>query len=240
MLPRACGRDEDGPAVRWERRVRTAAALMGSAIVLGLAGPSAQAATEGPRVEGSASGKLAQGARLVLRIDAAEVGGWPGLDRLDISLLMGGQALETISYDVERQRLAIAEQDVFAGTGGLVTGSYLRVSGAQVVVTTGGANLSFAATAAVLRSLPSGVRFRFSATDDGGLTSSVTRPLEAGNDGGGVSWGTVIATVCVALLGGAFLGNLFASSRRPPPRLSVYSSIQRRIDEERRAETPAS
>jgi hypothetical protein len=227
------------PAVRWERGGWTAPTLIGSAIVLGLAGPSARAATEGPSVDGTASGELARGARLVLRIDAADVGGWPGLHRLDISLLVGGQSLETISYDVERQQLAIGEQEVFAGTGGLVTGSYLRVSGAQVVVTTGGANLSFAATAAVLRSLPSGVRFRFSATDDAGLTSSVTRPLEAGNGGSGVSWGTVIATVCVALLGGAFLGNLFASSRRPPPRLSVFSSIQGRIDAERRAETPA-
>jgi hypothetical protein len=227
------------PAVRWERGGWTAPTLIGSAIVLGLAGPSARAATEGPSVDGTASGELARGARLVLRIDAADVGGWPGLHRLDISLLVGGQSLETISYDVERQQLAIGEQEVFAGTGGLVTGSYLRVSGAQVVVTTGGANLSFAATAAVLRSIPSDARFRFSATDDAGLTSSVTRSVEAGNGGSGVSWGTVIATVCVALLGGAFLGNLFASSRRPPPRLSVYSSIQRRIEEERPAQTSA-
>ncbi|HYV02586.1 MAG TPA: hypothetical protein VEM93_09695 [Actinomycetota bacterium] len=225
--------------MRWERGARTVAALMGCAFVLGLAGPSARAATEGPRVDGSASGELAQGARLVLRMDAAEVGGWLGLRNLDLSLLVGGQAVETITYDVEGQKLAIGEDDVFAGTGGLVAGSYLQVSGAQVVVTTGGANLSLAATATVLRSIPSDARFRFAATDDAGLTSSVTRPLQAGRGGGGVSWGAVIATVCVALLGGAFLGNLFASSRRPPPRLSVYSSIQRRMDEDRRAQTPA-
>jgi hypothetical protein len=212
---------------------------MGCAVVLGLAGTSARAATEGPRVDGSASGELAEGARLVLRIDAAEVGGWLGLHRLDVSLLVGGQVVETISYDVEGHKVAIGEDDVFAGTGGLVAGSYLRVSGAQVVVTAGGANLSLATPAAVLRSIPSDARFRFAATDDDGLTSSVTRSLQAGKGGGGVSWGTVIATVCVALLGGAFLGNLFASSRRPPPRLSVYSTIQRRMDEERRAQTPA-
>jgi hypothetical protein len=212
---------------------------MGSAIVLGLADPSARAATEGPTVDGSVSGEFARGARLVLRIDAAEVGGWPGLHRLDLSLVAGGQAVETVTYDVEGQKLAIGEQEVFAGTGGVVAGSYLRLTGAQVVVTTGGANLSLAATAEVLRTIPSDARFRFAATDDGGLTSSVTRQLEAGKSGGGVSWGTVIATVCVALLGGAFLGNLFASSRRPPPRLSVYSTIQRRMDEERRAKSPA-
>lgn len=212
---------------------------MGAAILLALAGPSARAATQGPRVEGSASGELAQGGRLVLRIDVAEVGGWLGLRRLDLSLVVAGQAVETMTYDIEGQRVAIGDQEVFAGTGGLVAGSYLRVSGAQVVVTTGGANISLAATAFVLRSIPADARFRFAATDDAGLTSSVTRSFQAGEGGGGVSWGAVIATVCIALLGGAFLGNLFASSRRPPPRLSVYSSIQRRMDEERRAQTPA-
>jgi len=192
----------------------------------------------------------------VLRIDAVEVGGSHGLDRVDVSLVVAGEVVETIAYDVEAHKLAIGAEQVFAGTGGLVAGSYLRVSGAQVIVTTGGANLSLAATAAVLRSIPAGARFqfaatddagltssvtrsRFAATDDAGLTSSVTRSLQAGKGGSGVSWGAVIATVCVALLGGAFLGNLFASKRRPPPRLSVYSSIQRRIEDERRAQTPS-
>jgi hypothetical protein len=212
---------------------------MGSAIALGVAGAPAGAVTEGPTVGGSASGALALGSRLVLRIDAAEVGGWLGLHELDLSLLIGGQAVETVTYDVEDQKLAIGDQEVLAGTGGLVAGSYLQMSGAEVVVTTGGANLSLAATADVLRSIPSDARFRFAATDDRGLTASVTRSLQVPKDGGGVSWGTVIATVCIALLGGAFLGNLFASSRRPPLRLSVYSSIQRRIDEERQAQSPA-
>jgi hypothetical protein len=172
-------------------------------------------------------------------MDAAEVGGWQGLHRLEVSLVMGGHAVETVAYDVEAQELAIGQEQVFAGTGGLVAGSYLSVSGAQVVVTTGGANLSLAATATVLRSIPADARFRFAATNDAGLTSSVSHSLQSRGGSGGVSWGTVLATVCVALLGGAFLGNLFASKRRPPPRLSVYSSIQRRIEDERRAGTPA-
>lgn len=213
---------------------------MGAGIALGVAGAPAGAVTEGPTVDGSASGALASGARLVLRIDAAEVGGWLGLRELDLSLLIGGQVVENVTYDVEDHKLAIGEQEVLVGTGGLVAGSYLRMSGAKVAVTTGGANLSLAATADVLRTIPSQARFRFAATDDRGLTASVTHPLQVPRDGGGgVSWGTVIATVCIALLGGAFLGNLFASSRRPPPRLSVYSSIQRRIDEERQAQSPA-
>src|SRR5439155_19922993 len=96
-----------------------------------------------------------------------------------------------------------------------------------------------AATATAPGSRPSAARYMLAGTDEAGVTSWVARPLQAGTGGGGVSRGAVAATVCVALRGGAFLGNLFASSRRPPPRLSVYSSIQRRMDEERRAQTPA-
>jgi hypothetical protein len=71
------------------------------------------------------------------------------------------------------------------------------------------------------------------------LTATVTRAVDTGKAGGALSWGTVAVTVGVALLAGAFVGNLFASKRRPPPRLSVYSTIQRRIAEERPAGDPA-
>jgi hypothetical protein len=37
----------------------------------------------------------------------------------------------------------------------------------------------------------------------------------------------------VALLAGGFVGNLVASRRRPPQRLSIYGSIQQRIEQER-------
>ena len=222
------------------RGAGTAGALLGAAILLALADPSARAGTQGPRVDGSASGELAPGGRLVLRIDAAEVGGWQGLHLLDISLLVDGRAVEAMTYDIEAQRLGLGSQRVFAGTGGLLAGSYLRMSGAEIVLTTGGENLSLTATATVLRAIPAEARVRFDATDDAGLTSSVTRDIQSGKTGGGVSWGAVLATIALALLGGAFLGNLFASKRRPPPRLSVYSSIQRRMDEERRAQAPSS
>jgi len=92
---------------------------VGAAIVLALSGPSvARAATEGLRVDGSASGQLATGGRLVLRIDAVEVGGSHGLDRVDVSLVVAGEVVETIAYDVEAHKLAIGAEQVFAGTGG--------------------------------------------------------------------------------------------------------------------------
>jgi hypothetical protein len=214
------------------------ALVVGAALIALVLPLSAGAATQGPRVSGTASGILAANSRVSLRIDTAEVGGWQGLHELRASLLIGGQPAEVLSYDVENQQLSVGDQVVLAGTGGAVSGAYLQVSGDQVVVTTGGANLSLSVTAKAVQAIPPDARFRFEAVDDAGSTAGVTRPIGSPTGGGGVSWGTVIATVAVALLGGAFLGNLFASKRRPAPRLSVYSTIQRRIEDERRAQTP--
>jgi hypothetical protein len=48
-----------------------------------------------------------------------------------------------------------------------------------------------------------------------------------------LTWSTVIAAVVIALFAGGLFGNIFASRRRPPARLSVYSTVQRRLELER-------
>jgi hypothetical protein len=42
-----------------------------------------------------------------------------------------------------------------------------------------------------------------------------------------------IAAIVLVLLVGAFVGNLYASKRRPAPRVSVYDTIRRRLEAER-------
>jgi len=212
---------------------------VGAASLLALwLGAEAGVAAHGPRISGTVSGGLSAGDRLTIRIDAAQVGGWQGLHRLDAILVTGGREVESLAYDVDDQRVAVGAEEVLAGTGGTVAGSYFRVSGADVVVTTGGANLSLAATANLLRGIPEDARFHLRATDDAGRAATVTRSVDTGKPGG-APWGTVAVAVAVALIAGAFVGNLFASRRRPPPKLSVYSAIRRRIDEERSAGNPA-
>jgi hypothetical protein len=84
----------------------------------------------------------------------------------------------------------------------------------------------------VLDQIPEDARFELWTTTDRGEVVSIRRGF-AEPEGEGLTWGTVVTAAVAALLAGALVGNLFASRRRPPPRLSVYGSIQRRLDAER-------
>jgi hypothetical protein len=157
-------------------------------------------------------------------------GGWQALHLLEASVMSGNQELDRLRFDIEDSKLTVGDQDLIVGTG--ATGAYLWVSGAQVIVTTGGANISFEVDARVVKTIPEGARFVLGVVDDLGASAQVTRRL-AEPQVGGITWGTLIAAIFVALLAGGFVGNIFASRRRPPQRLSVYGSIQQRIDQER-------
>jgi hypothetical protein len=196
--------------------------------------PAALAQTSAPpTVNGSVTGGLAQGGTITLRIDATAVGGWQNLHRIQVSVEGGGKVLEQLAFDIENNLLAVGSHDIVIGTGGVATGAYVRVNGADVVLTTGGANLSFSTTAHVVRAIPAGATFTLSALDDFGRTASVRRTIQQPPKRG-LNWTTVVAAIVAALLAGGLVGNLFASRRRPPPRLSLYGTMQRRIDEERR------
>ena len=88
-----------------------------------------------------------------------------------------------------------------------------------------------------MKTLPESSRFDLSVTTDLGTTAETSTRLSE-PEGGGISWGTVITAVLIALLAGGFVGNIFASRRRPPVRASIYGSIQRKIDEEAGSSPP--
>jgi hypothetical protein len=223
------------------RRPAFAASFLLAALlaVIVTAGPaSAQSTspspTSGPSVNGQVSGALASGSTLTIRVDGTMPGGWQALHLLEASIMSGNQELERLRFDIEDNKLIVGEQDLIVGTGAVVTSTYLRVSGANVVVTTGGANISFEVESHVVKAIPQDARFVLGVVDDFGESAEVTRS-RAVPESGGITWGTVIAAILVALLAGGFVGNVFASRRRPPQRLSVYGSIQQRIDQEKAA-----
>jgi hypothetical protein len=209
------------------------------ALVAGAAPAAAQSASpsasKGPTVSGMISGSQARGNMLSIRVDATMPGGWQGLHLIQVVVRSGSRSLEEMVYDIEDNKLTIAGQTVITGTGAVGVGTYLRVSGADVILTTGGGNLSLQVNADVIKTIPVGARFDMGVISDTGETSRATHSLAEPETDGGFGWGTLIAFVAVALFAGGFVGNLFANKRRPQPKFSVYGAVQRKLDEERAA-----
>jgi hypothetical protein len=186
----------------------------------------------GPSVNGEVSGALAAGSTLTIRVDGTMPGGWEALHLLEATITSGNRELDRLRFDIEDNKLTVGDQDLIVGTGATATSEYLRVSGTQVIVTTGGANISFEVDARVVKAIPEDARFVLAVVDDVGESAEVSRALAA-PEGGGITWGTVAALIAAALFAGGFVGNLFASKRRPPPRASVYDAVQRRVESDR-------
>ncbi len=187
-----------------------------------------------PSVNGQVSGALAVGSTLTIRVDGTMPGGWEGLHLLEATITSGKRKLDRLRFDIEDNKLTVGDQDLIVGTGATATSEYLRVSGTNVIVTTGGANLSFEVDAHVVKTIPEDARFVLGVVDDFGVSAEVTRSLAA-PESGGFTWGTVVALIAAALFAGGFMGNIFANKRRPPPRASVYDAVRRRVETDRAA-----
>lgn len=188
-----------------------------------------------PTVEGDVTGGGQAGKPLQIRVDASMPGGWDRLHLVEATLLVDGRAVDHLTYDIEDAKASLDEVAVIAGTGGVATGDFLRVAGSEIALTTGGGNLSLLVDADVVTAIPEGATFELGVVGDRGETATITRTLEAPPNDTGLTWGSVITVVIVALLAGGFVGNIFASRRRPAVRPSVYTTIERRLDAERRS-----
>lgn len=225
------------------RRRALEAHLLVAALVVVLAESPASAQsptpspTRGPSVNGEVTGALTVGSTLTIRIDGTMPGGWEALHLLDASVTSSGnQNLDGLRFDIEDNKLTVGDRDLIVGTGATATSEYLRVNGADVIVTTGGANISFEVDAHVVKSIPEDARFVLGVVDDFGESAEVTRSLVA-PESGGITWATVLALIAAALFIGGFIGNLVASKRRVPIRPSVYATVQRRLEMERASGT---
>jgi hypothetical protein len=190
-------------------------------------------ATPRPTVtSGQVTGSLVQGGTLTIRVDALMPGGWQGLHLVEASVLVNGSVIEHMVFDIEDHKLSLGDQDIAVGTGAVAEGEYLRVRGTEVILTEGGANLSFVVDAEMVKTITEDPRFRLSVTDDFGSSDQMTLGL-AEPESDGTTWGTVATFAVAALFFGVFAGNLFASKRRRPRRPSIYEAVQLRLEHER-------
>ena len=236
--PSGCKMHAMKGARRWDRAmlllVSTAALLLPPVFPVT---PSAAAApASAPLIAtGHATGSLSKGHTVVVTITAREQQGWQSLTEVAVELRIRGATLDRVTLDPARVTISMPGfgQPQASGLGGTLRGRFFDVDASNVGLSARGTDFRAVLPLTLIATPPPQARLYFSVSD-ASLNMVGPKPLGApAASGGGFSWQTLLLVMVVALFAGGFVGNLYASRRRPPQRLSVYSAVQRRLADER-------
>jgi hypothetical protein len=223
------------PAGRRSRRVLRVALAMGAAVVpLALAGTGAMAAAK-VTADGTAAGELAPGAPIRVRIQTNDSEGWQRIEAIEVALRLRGQPLDRVIVEPSTFSITVQNSDapVLMGEEGVLRGPYFQVDNAKVTVTAKGNEFDMTFPLRLSAAPPPGAALFLTARDTTGISSGdVTLTPPVTTEDKGFPWGTIGLAVAAALFIGAFVGNTF-STRRSHSRTNVYSTVARRLDEER-------
>lgn len=180
------------------------------------------------------TGTLARARTVTVTVSAHDGHGWQSLTEVDVELRLRGVTLDRVTLDPAHVTISMPgfAQPQAPGLGGTLRGGFLQVDTADVGLSARGNDFKAVIPIEVIAALPPQARLSFTVTD---AFSNSVGPAPLGTpapSGGGFSWGTLLLAMAAALFAGGFVGNLYASRRRPPQRLSVYAAVQRRLADE--------
>jgi hypothetical protein len=194
--------------------------------------PAGQAAIT---AKGSAAGALAAGSTVHVRFHVTDPPRWQRIDTIHVALELHGAPLDQIEIVPTAFSIAVVGSGAPATIGqpGVLAGTYLRVDNGKATVTAGGATYALTFPLRLALDPPPDARLVLTATDSTQASTGdipLTPPVAKENQG--FPWGTIALAVAAALFVGGFVGNMF-STRRAKARPNIYSTISRRLDEER-------
>jgi len=197
----------------------------------------ASAATGPLTATGTVTGELRSGQSLHVKLVVRHTGGWQKVQEVEVDLVLRGVALESVVVDPTDVSIVIegSAGPAELGASAVLKGNFVSVNARSVGLFARGDELTLTLPMDVRGSPPPGARLTYEARGFD-LTSTPVRSLTPPAKGNaGFSWGTLAIAAAGALFAGSFIGNVFASRRRPPPRASVYAAVQRHLEEERTA-----
>ena len=204
-------------------------------VLVGVAGPAGAAPAPKLTGAGTVEGDLKAGSVLTVRLHVEHSQGWQHVQEIDIDLVLQDSTLDQVQFAPTQSSLSVlgGAQPLSLGQTAQLTGAYFQVNPARVSLSAQGNRLRVTLPITMRTAPPPGARLTFDATAVPVATigpKSLTPPVKSNS---GFSWGTLGLAIAVALFAGGFFGNVFASRRRPPARPSVYSAVQRKLEEER-------
>jgi hypothetical protein len=223
----------EGPAR--SRLMAAALAAVANVAVPALAAQAGAQTADGPTIAGSISGRLLQGNRVTFRLEATSPRGYRDLHSITVALALHDVTLEELEVDLDEGAVMAGGGRAVFGTANVLAGTFFEIRGFDVSTQASGQRIALILAAKMRQDVPPGGRFVLTVLDDRGEAATVERraQLPQQEEDLGLSWGALLAAAAGALLVGGFLGDLFASHRRPAPRPSVYDHVRRRIERDR-------
>jgi hypothetical protein len=182
------------------------------------------------------TGQLKLGGTVTVRLEASHAGGWAKIDHVVVALQLRGQPLDQLIVDPSIFQVEIvgsATPPLAVGSPGELRGPFFLVKPSAMALTAQANRLNLVIPVSLRADPPPGARLTYEAFGVDVTSTGVhflTPPVKQKS---GFSWGTLAAAILGALLVGSFAGGLFGSRRRPTLRTSVYTTVQRRIEQER-------
>jgi hypothetical protein len=209
--------------------------LMASSPALGLVLPH----PEQPKrlsITGGTIGKVGKHHRLRLVMTAADPKGFVDLESMTASLVLRGQILQQINYDIGGLTVQIAGQSAIrVGDRPAPEGAFFQIFPRHARYIRSTFSVNFTVWMYFLEGVSKDARWRFTAISRSGepQRSAVAISYRVRLAPGFLSWGTLGLSAAVALFLGGFLGNTFTHRKYRAGEPSVWDIVERRLREQK-------
>jgi hypothetical protein len=174
--------------------------------------------------------------RLVMTAAAPPPKGFVALETLSASLILRGQVLETIVYDIGADTVQIAGREpIKVGDRPAPLGSFFQIFPRHARKIRSTFSVNFTVWMYFLEAVSKDARWRFIAH---GSDSAVAISYKVRLAPGFLSWSTFGLAAAAALFIGGFIGNTYTHRRYRAGEPSVWDILERRLKEQR-ARPPA-
>ena len=183
-------------------------------------------------ITGGTIGKVGRHHKLRLVMTAAAPKGFVDLKSMTASLVLRGQVLEQINYDISGLTVQIeGQQPIKVGDRMAPRGSFFQIFPHHARFVRSTFSVNFTVWMYFLEGVSKDARWRFTANSRSGPGAAISYRVRLAP--GFLSWGTLGLSAALALFLGGFLGNNFTHRKYRAAEPSVWDIVERRLKEQK-------
>jgi hypothetical protein len=183
-------------------------------------------------ITGGTIGKVGRHHKLRLVMTAADPKGFVDLELMSAQLILRGQVLEQIDYDIGGGTVAIhGREPIRVGTRPAPLGSFFQIFPKHARYIRSTFSVNFTVWMFFLEAVSKDARWRFISHSRSGSAVAISYKVRLAP--GFLSWGTLGLSAAAALFIGGFIGNTYTHRRYRAGEPSVWEIVEKRLKEQR-------